>query len=60
MLGCFLCTRCDCYKDRDEIKYYNNQYKNNNMRNMQVFKNTQVNESDSQVEDPYTVAEVEQ
>ena len=22
MIACFLCTKCDCYKDKDEIVYY--------------------------------------
>ena len=22
MLACFFCTKCDCYKDRDEVVYY--------------------------------------
>ena len=25
MLGCFGCTRCGCYKDHDEIRYFNGQ-----------------------------------
>ena len=31
MLACFFCTNCDCYKDKDEIRYYNGAQGSNRM-----------------------------
>ena len=40
MLACFFCTKCDCYKDTDEIVYFTG----NKMQ--QSTHNTELNYSD--------------
>ena len=33
MLGCFFCTKCDCYRDVDEVVYYNSTNADSSLKN---------------------------
>ena len=46
MFACFFCTKCDCYKDKDEMVYYTN----NESKNMRLGQTTEIN-ADSDEED---------
>ena len=48
MFACFFCTKCDCYRDRDEVQYYNALANSNKSRGM--VKTTDIN-NDSDEED---------
>ena len=58
MLACFFCTKCDCYKDKDEVQYYNQDA----VRRSQIsipLKNTELNRSDGSDPEDKTVAGTE-
>ena len=43
MFGCFFCTKCGCYQDKDELTYY----RSNEGRNMRLGQTTEINGDDS-------------